>query len=142
MEDPASLSASRGPPTTPKAAGPARPAMRAALTFVLLLALALSGCAAKAPPPAAAPAGSGSHSMAPGEMAAMPGTAPQWKVGQWWSHHWYFSANDTQGFMVKAIVVSAGADGARLATDNALDAASHAAFYFDDQGTMGPDWVV
>jgi hypothetical protein len=114
--------------------------MRAALTFVLLLAMALAGCAAKTPAPTA-DATNPTGTMSPAAMGAMPGMAPHWKVGQWWSHHWYFSPQDTTGFMVKAIVVSNGTDGYRLATDEVIDAASHAAFYFHDQGTMGPDWV-
>lgn len=117
-------------------------AARAAFAAAVLALLA--GCAAK-PPPADASGSTGSGSS--GSHDAMAGMeamahAPPWKVGQWWLHHWYFGAQDTTGFTVKAVVAANGTDGYRLATDEAVDAASHAAFYFHDQGTMGPDWSV
>lgn len=69
--------------------------------------------------------------------------APQWAVGQSWDHHWYFGPQDTQGFVVKAIVVENSSAGYRLATDEPSDAASHASFYFHDQGLMSTaDWTV
>jgi hypothetical protein len=112
-----------------------------ALVAVSVLALLLSGCASKT----AAPATGALPSTGPGAMTGMDANhamAPQWKVGQWWDHHWYFGPQDTTGFMVKSIVVSNGTDGMRLATDDPLDAASHSSFYFHDQGVMGPDWSV
>jgi hypothetical protein len=110
----------------------------------LLVAAAFAGCSGK---PDATGSASGADSGQPAAMDMAGGAhaeqaAPAWQVGQWWDHHWYFGAQDTTGFAVKAIVVAQGGDGFRLATDDPLDAASHAAFYFHDQGTMGPDWSV
>jgi hypothetical protein len=119
------------------------------LLLAAALVAALAGCsdapAATGTDPAADAAdaanGAGPGHSADG-MAHAEQAAPAWQVGQWWDHHWYFGPQDTQGFMVKAIVVGNDSAGWRLATDEAIDAASHAAFYFHDQGTMGPDWSV
>jgi hypothetical protein len=118
------------------APGRCRVLATAAMTFLL------AGCAGRtaveAPGLVDGPAGL--DGMLAGSGNA---TAPTWSVGQWWDHHWYFGPADTVGFVVKAIVVENGTDGYRLATDEAVDAASHAAFYFHDQGVMSPtDWTV
>ena len=84
-------------------------------------------------------AGAPTGQDAAGEAVAQ--AAPTWRVGQWWDHHWYFGPQDSTGFVVRSIVVG-NSSGYRLATDEVIDAASHAAFYFHDLGTMGPDWVV
>jgi hypothetical protein len=117
-----------------------------AALFAVVALSALAGCATKTPD--AALAGGATSSGDPHAMAAMEGhamaMAPAWQVGQWWTHHWYFSPQDTTGFTVKAIVVANETGGLRLATDDRLDAASHASFYFHDQGVMGQgaDWAV
>ena len=135
-------------PTTPKRPTLRRPGMPrpVAALFAVVALSALAGCATKTPD--AALAGGATSSGDPHAMAAMEGhamaMAPAWQVGQWWTHHWYFSPQDTTGFTVKAIVVANETGGLRLATDDRLDAASHASFYFHDQGVMGQgaDWAV
>lgn len=125
--------------------GPGSCAMFARLLVAVSIVAALAGCSGEAPPAAAA-AGSdaGEHSghpLSPEGHAQQ--AAPAWQVGQWWEHQWSFSPQDTSGgFLVKSVVVANGSAGFTLAADEAVDAASHAAFYFNDLGTMGPDWTV
>lgn len=111
---------------------------------LLLSSLALAGCSD-------APEATGDEPPLPregvedcqGDCPVGEALAPAWKVGQWWDHHWYFGPEDSTGFVVKAIVVAKGSAGYQLATDEVIDAASHAAFYFHDQGVMSPqDWTV
>src|SRR5688572_6633798 len=99
-----------------------------------LLAVALAGCSGA---PAARDLLDDGAGLPEGSAldAAPTATAPTWSVGQYWDHRWYFGPQDTTGFVVKAIVVENGSTGYRLATDEAVDAASHASFYFHDQGT-------
>lgn len=109
-----------------------------------VLVAALAGCSGK-PADAGLATGAGGGGGGPASMADgahAEQAAPAWQVGQWWDHHWFFGPQDTTGFSVKAIVVENGSAGRLLATDDLDTAAQHAAFYFHDQGTMGPDWVV
>jgi hypothetical protein len=112
---------------------------------LLAVAAALAGCTGGPAAPGDV-AGPGSDDHPSGHAVTEEGhpleAAPAWQVGQWWDHRWYFTPADTAGFTVKSIVVGNGSDGHRLATDEAIDAASHAAFYFHDLGTMGPDWIL
>lgn len=115
------------------------------LAFALLATL-LAGCSGggSAPAEGALPQGGDDQDGAggAGDAAGSRAEAPWWRVGQWWDHHWFFGPQDTQGFTVKSIVTANATDGWHLATDEAADAASHAAFYFHDLGVMGRDWTV
>lgn len=115
--------------------------MLARLAVLLgLLAATLAGCS---DPPAVDDL-VGDDDAGDVDLAAVTtAQAPVWSIGQYWDHRWYFGPQDTSGFVVKAIVVENGSNGYRLATDEAIDAASHASFYFHDQGTMSTsDWTV
>jgi hypothetical protein len=109
-----------------------------AVAFLLLVALA--GCSDA---PKADDVADASPDATAGAQVASLGVAPAWSVGESWDHHLYFGPQDTTGVLVRAIVVSNGTDGYRLATDEAIDAATHAAFYLHDQGVMSTsDWTV
>lgn len=98
----------------------------------LLVAAVLSGCASQDPPasdPVAAPG-----KDAPATVAAANGTAPAWKVGQWWDHKWFLGSTATEAFTVKTIVAEDKGASWVVATDDNVTSAIHAAFLFPTLG--------
>lgn len=99
---------------------------------VALVAVALSGCSG-GPPEVAGPL-----TAAPAGLEATPdlvnGSAPQWKVGQWWDHKWFLGSTATEAFTVKTIVAQDKGSAFVVATDNNLTSAIHAAFLFPTLG--------
>ncbi len=108
-----------------------KPVLRSTLAFVLMAALA--GCAssgdAPATGPAAEPEGGG-----PAVVTAANGTAPAWKLGQWWDHKWFLGSTATEAFTVKTIVAEDRGASWVVATDNNVTSAIHAAFIFPTLG--------
>ncbi len=115
--------------------------LRPALSALLVAAL-LAGCADDAPASpgdGAAAAGMGA-STAGGGNATDPGAAPVWQVGQTWKHDW--TIGGSTAFDSRSVVVAAGGDGYRLASDDHADAVNHAAFFFHNLGQMDKDWSI
>jgi hypothetical protein len=110
----------------------ARPALLLAL--LALGAVAFAGCASEEPS-----AGTGDTPAPAGETgdqaASGPdGSAPEWAVGQWWDHKWFFGSTASDPFTVKTIVAEDKGSSWLVATDDALTSALHAAFLFPTLG--------
>lgn len=109
------------------------------LSVLAAFAVALAGCSGDAPPADADPATPGvqDDAAAPFRVAA-----PPWQVGDWWEHHWVFASDGGPDFTVKSIVTGNESGTYTFGTDNVDSAAQHAAFFFMELGTMGPDGVM
>lgn len=108
------------------------PMLRPFLTFAVMATL-LSGCASSGDPPAADPTGPAGGN-APAALAAANGTAPAWKVGQWWDHKWFLGSTANEAFTVKTIVAEDKGASWVVATDNNVTSAIHSAFLFPTLG--------
>ncbi|HUR26351.1 MAG TPA: hypothetical protein VM327_10105 [Candidatus Thermoplasmatota archaeon] len=108
---------------------------------VSLLALGLAGCSSDPPaaddgtPTPADGSGSGPGPGA-GDGAAVDGSAPQWTVGQWWDHKWFFGTTASEPFTVKTIVAEDLGPSFLVATDDNLTSALHGAFLFPTLGVF------
>ncbi len=101
------------------------------LTAAALLATALAGCTEE-PAPAAADDEARAPLLAPDgrdlKTQLQPGDevpVPAWRLGDWWGHHVYFGAGDTEGVHYNAIIVDATAAWT-LASDDPETAAHEA----------------
>jgi hypothetical protein len=97
-----------------------------------LLAVALAGCSSDETLGTDATVPTGPDGLA--APAAADGSAPVWKVGQWWDHKWFFGSTATEPFTVKTIVAEDRGVGWFVATDESLTSAFHAAFIFPTLG--------
>lgn len=111
-------------------------ALLAALT---LMALSLSGCVGQ-------DSGDGSSAgqddasgpnvdLAPQDEAA----APVWQVGQWFGHHVFFGADDSEGEHFNSVVVEASGGTSFLAADDQDVAIGHAFLDFPILGPVDAD---
>lgn len=108
----------------------------AALLAILATSLAsLAGCASD-PPAADAEGDAPTPTGADGLPATVDGSAPQWEVGQWWDHKWFFGSTASEPFTVKTIVAEDLGSSFLVATDDNLTSAFHAAFLFPTLGAF------
>ena len=71
-----------------------------------------------------------------GPASVLDGSAPEWTVGQWWDHKWFFGTTASDPFTVKTIVAEDLGSSFLLATDDNLTSAFHGAFLFPTLGTF------
>lgn len=102
------------------------------LSILALLGVVLSGCASKDATPADPMAADPSDLAT--TPAALDGSAPEWKVGQWWDHKWFLGSTASDAFTVKTIVAEDKGGAWAVTTDDSLTSAIHAAFLFPTLG--------
>ncbi len=109
--------------------------LKIALACVLLVG-SLAGCADDPPEPEPVPQeveGPGAQAGLTAEDAAL---APSWSVGDWFGHHIYFGATDTEGSHINTVVV-ANAGSYTMLPDDAEVAKWEAAWDFPMLGAIG-----
>ncbi len=87
-------------------------------TAALLIAVALSGCAEPAAEPSEVDDALAGALDDAGLTADSSVPAPEWSVGQYFGHHVYFGAGDTQGTHINTVVLRADGSNYFLVTDN------------------------
>lgn len=118
------------------------PPALAALAVLLAASLALAGCsggpAATTGPDGQAVDADGRPVDADGRPLPAPAhiLAPQWQVGQAWTHAWSFGASEGEDFVATSVVAAADATGYTVATPDRQAAAVHGAFVFPTLGTF------
>ncbi len=104
---------------------------------LLLVAVALAGCAEDTPEPEPVPTEVKGPGTTEGITAEDAAKAPSWSIGDWFGHHIYFGPTDTEGSHINTVVVEAGPGGYLMLPDDPEVAKWEAAWDFPMLGQIG-----